>query len=429
MTTMTQLFKMVTANDYEGLEKIVQSKSKADFNCVKSGISLLYRAIEFRSRECFDILMNIPELDLLNKSGHLSGFSIALDYYMQAPNPSNEYYINTLMEKNVKVDSYTLNKLINFPHLFNIVFDRVEKNENLFSSIITHAIANNNLQMMHQMFSILEDNNYIFYNQDTKQLFNTRLLLYVIEYTNNIDALNLLVNKGVNWKYINKVGTSTPTLYLAKNTNNNHMFNAIYALYEKLSPEEINQIPNIKNYQFKASGNFPYVVEYTNKIFKLPIEFNNTAPEILKYVRQLIGEYYWYGSVNKREKELNDNLQCIYTLYKSGSVKSNPFYSSPNSPLLSINDIDNWVKKLSQRQTYWECYKRFFRNLVYICSHNGHSFTDKLKEKIDAFYTPEQLVTFEADKKTYIDSFNTVTVQITKKTRKPKAKVQNEIEV
>ena len=31
MTTMTQLFKMVTSNDYEGLQKVIQSKSKTHF--------------------------------------------------------------------------------------------------------------------------------------------------------------------------------------------------------------------------------------------------------------------------------------------------------------------------------------------------------------------------------------------------------------
>ena len=49
----------------EKIKKIIQSKSKADFNCVKSRQSLLQKAIEVRAKECFDLLIEIPNLEII----------------------------------------------------------------------------------------------------------------------------------------------------------------------------------------------------------------------------------------------------------------------------------------------------------------------------------------------------------------------------
>ena len=50
MTSLTQLFKMVSANDYEGLDRLFSSKKPVDLNCYKSGQSLISRAIEVRAK-------------------------------------------------------------------------------------------------------------------------------------------------------------------------------------------------------------------------------------------------------------------------------------------------------------------------------------------------------------------------------------------
>ena len=90
MATITQLFKIISSNDYETLDKLILSKKLINFNCVKSGYSLVSKAIEVRSKECFNILLNLPNLEIIkNKSSKLSGLSILLEYYLQAPNQSN----------------------------------------------------------------------------------------------------------------------------------------------------------------------------------------------------------------------------------------------------------------------------------------------------------------------------------------------------
>ncbi len=442
MTTMTQLFKMVASNDYEGLEKVIQStsqsKSKTDFNCVKSGISLLQKAIEVRARECFDLLLEIPNLEIIKKGGSLCGIQKALEYYSTAPNPSNEYYVNRLLDKNVSIDSYTLISTMDHPQIFNLMFNRIEKTESIMQSIIQQSISRNNIMVMESMFNILEESNFAFYNDDAKKAsFNNKIFTNTVGvgYSTNISAFNFLINKGCNWKisYAN-----TTLLYHLMNSNNVHLFNALYPLYESLGQEELNNIIGIKNliidprsYTNDASN----LVEFVDKILKLPIQFNDMGSEVLKIFRKIIDDHYYWGTHVKKMKRSAELILVVNKLYKAGIVKSNPFQSQVSGNCnISPSEIETYLTRLTKR--YYEPrlseMKQTIRQFLYVCAQYGHGITGALKTKLDLFFTPEQLTTFDSDKKVFVDSINQeVTVKVTKKTRKPKVavKANNDIEV
>ena len=101
---MTQLFKIVSSNDYDTLEKLIMGNKKLDFNCIKSHTSLIYKAIEVRALECFDLLLSLNDLSILQSNNtNISGLNIALLYYLSAPNPSNKYYLDLKIYNELKV--------------------------------------------------------------------------------------------------------------------------------------------------------------------------------------------------------------------------------------------------------------------------------------------------------------------------------------
>lgn len=116
MTSVTQLFKMVSANDHDGLNRLLLGKKSVDLNSYKSGQSLISRAIEVRAKECFDIIIDNPNNSMFkNKNSSLNGLTKALEYFSLAPNASNEHYLKRLLEKGATVESYIVFNVMNNP--------------------------------------------------------------------------------------------------------------------------------------------------------------------------------------------------------------------------------------------------------------------------------------------------------------------------
>jgi hypothetical protein len=417
---------MVTSNDYEALQKVIQSKSKTDFNCVKSGISLLQKAIEVRSKECFDLLIEIPNLEIIRKGGTLSGIQKALEYNSAAPNISNEYYVNRLLEKDVALDSYTLISTIDHPQIFYSMFNRVEKTESMMQSIIQTSINKNNLLVMESMFNILDESELPFYNDATKKAnFDNKVFTNMLAFSTNINAFDFLINRGCNWK---APYSNTALLYYLMNANNVHLFNTVYLLYESLSSEELNQIDHIKNLIIEPraySCDSTNITEYIDKIVKLPIKFNDVSGEVLKIFKRIIDDSYYWGTHIKKIKRSNELISAVNKMYKAGIIKSNPFQTESCIPIIYYTDIENYHSRLIKRynEPRLNEIKQTIRQFLYVCSHYGHGITGALKTKFDLFFTTEQLKTFEADKQTFIESLNyEVVIKVTKKTRKSKAK-------
>jgi hypothetical protein len=238
MATMTKLFEKITANDYEWLEQLVQSKKQVNWNCIRFKVSLIQKAIEVRSLECFNILLTIPELTIYSSNG----LQKALEYCIEAPNQSNYHYLTKLLEKNVAIDTYHIGMCINSNLqsklqsnvLFNMLFDRIEKTETNIVNILYYIISNNSITLLTYVYNFLETNNLSFYTPLNNISFNNQIYNSIIQSMNNeynskmpvkMQLIEYIMTKNVNWKIINNI----PVLYTF------HMYDNIIG-FEKLYP-------------------------------------------------------------------------------------------------------------------------------------------------------------------------------------------------
>ena len=142
--TMTKLFNIIIGNDYNTLNKLLENNNNININCVnRQNQSLIYKAIEVRARECFDILINLDTLNIIyNKSSNINGLEKALDYCIISNNNSNNHYLNKLLDKNIPIDCNSILKSISNIDIFNKLFNKIEKTENNIYMILLKAITN-----------------------------------------------------------------------------------------------------------------------------------------------------------------------------------------------------------------------------------------------------------------------------------------------
>jgi hypothetical protein len=100
MSSITSIFKLVQYNDYNELEKVIKSNKVDLKNLCKKNEYLFSNAVIFRSKECFDLLVESKYFDP-NESCK-NGLLTALEYYCNAKNESNSHYINKLKNKFVR---------------------------------------------------------------------------------------------------------------------------------------------------------------------------------------------------------------------------------------------------------------------------------------------------------------------------------------
>ena len=101
MISTKALFEIVRTNDYDKLSNIINQLKPEDLSKTsKKNTSILPHAIEYRSLECFNILLDSNKFDFKKMNSYTNGFSTALDYYKLAPNEKNMYYVNKLIQKN-----------------------------------------------------------------------------------------------------------------------------------------------------------------------------------------------------------------------------------------------------------------------------------------------------------------------------------------
>ena len=100
--TTTYLFTLVTNNDYNKLTEIIDSnKSRDRFFTIKARESLISKAVLVRSKQCFDLLLNVTppeEYKNMEETCYVKGIYNSLEYYVAAPNLDNMYYLNKLLD-------------------------------------------------------------------------------------------------------------------------------------------------------------------------------------------------------------------------------------------------------------------------------------------------------------------------------------------
>ena len=440
MATMTKLFEKITANDYEWLESLVQSKKEVNWNCIRYGkSSLISKALEVRALECFKILIEIPELTIFsNSSGMINGLMKALEYYTEAPNQSNEYYLNKLLEKNVVVSSYMVIQSIDNNKMFNMLFNRLEKKEGDIKSIISSIISRMNLNLLKSVYDFLETNYLPYYTINYRLQFNTYIFekycvsLYDSNNAAKVHIVEYIVSKGVSWKTINNV----PTIYYICRTKNDHIYNYFLNLYQSLPSEELNMIPGIKNFDISYIDNYYYntsdvtSIKRVIDIINLPINFNDSANEIIDIFKKIFNYHNSY-SVNST-KALNCYV-LMFLLFNKGIVKTSPF--------IYLSDIDMKTLKTSyqyatKNNDNYKNYCHFIRMFKYINNHFNFKMPETSYDTFKQAFTSEQPINEELEEKELITKINDIINPpkkvVVKKPRASRAKVKvvkNEIEV
>ena len=385
MATMTKLFEKVSANDYMWLEELVQSKKVVYWNCIRSKISLIYKAIEVRALKCFDILINIPEINVYsNTSGFVNGMMKALNYYIVAPNEDNLYYINKLLEKNVYVSSYDVIQCINNHYMFNILFNKIEKNKTDMNTIISSIINNNNLALLIKMYEYIESNDMDYYTPENKNLFNNMIFKIAIdslifEIPNRqpikLHIVEYIMTKNVEWTSINNV----PILYYNSIYNKPIAFNYFLQLFQNMSAKEINNIPNIGKYlvtQYYTNINLNCI----KSILALPIDFNDMSSNISILFKKIYQDTYLSIDMKKY-----DIYSIIFYLYSKGMIKTNPYQYMVNE-VTTMKQYNEYFKKKQIEDNMYKTYCMCIRMFIYINSKFGFEMPDNIKTIYDFIF-------------------------------------------
>ncbi len=191
MTTLTTLFSIVQYNNYNELDNIIKSNKVDLKNITKKSEYLIPNAIKYRSKECFDLLVESKYFDPNNNSAN--GLQMALEYYCNSKNESNSYYINKLKTKGIAFNRYAIQTIIqsnSFDEFSNYIVAFINESpaENIKTALISCL---NNIDTFKKVLNIGLSLNVITYN----------LASYVIQYASIDKKLTIMIefsNCGIN---------------------------------------------------------------------------------------------------------------------------------------------------------------------------------------------------------------------------------------
>jgi hypothetical protein len=400
MTTMTQLFKLVTANDYDTIEHLLTSNKNIDFNCVKSGISLITKAIEVRSIECFNLLLDSDKLTILQSNNlHINGLGIAIDYYLTSPNLSNKYFIDRLLEKNVFIDNVSTSNCMNDIYLFDVMFNKMEKTFHTICELLIYSIKNIHTAVMYKLFNYLNDTLEFYNTEEKRHAFNIVIFKSAILENNLLAIEHLqLINTNLFCLISNE---NIPSLYYTLlKTDNYIIFNYLFSLYEKLNNTQLQQINSIEKLNvliYKENITTLYIKNFI-KILSLPIIFNNLDGVIVQLYRIIYNNMLHYNNNNYIIQSKNIQL-IMYIILKTNQVTVNPY----NNTLLCKNDLD-----IKRSCSILRCKNitininnttRLFRINKYILNHFGFIESESMIEYYKLLFDNPDKSIYELEKK------------------------------
>jgi hypothetical protein len=276
MPSVTKIFDMIRYNNYTDLDTILSSN--CDIYIKRKGASMLYYAIEYRSKECFDLMLKKFKIDWKTIGIPFTGFEKACEYYVNAPNLENKYYIEELIKKgiNISKSSYIFNNDILFNSLIHIILEFDNdiicrslsccSNEYIFSILFDHC------------YDIIKNNNeYITLILNNLLILKSSSILSIL-FQKNIDVFKVITNTTLERLLFKEVYS------LMRNFD---FYNLFITKIEDFLDNIILDNPNFgKNFLLLISDieiyNFRYIspkhaktyVIIMNKIFNLKINFN-----------------------------------------------------------------------------------------------------------------------------------------------------------
>jgi len=391
MTSTTSIFKIVQYNDYNELERIIKT-SKVDLkNLYKKNEYLFSNAINFRSKECFDLLIESKYFD--PNDPYKNGLLTALEYYCNAKNQSNSYYINKLKNKFVhftrqaihiilKSDCYdefsdfiiffiNENPIENIKSLLIMSLDNITSfkkiiNIGLSMDLITTELAINIINSAYKdkkltvMIEFINCGLNIFQNQENvinyflENFHDQNAIKYIIDsvllYNPNINLSSLLV------KYINKKNNS---YYWDTSLFNCYKLYNIYTNYNILKKLNCNFFEGcdiltliINNILCSYVNSYNNIKRFDeNKILLIIKLFDLFLEEKIIDNNSVIKKTNGSLEIFKKKNEYNyHDLQCVLYLLKyleNKGIKSDDFIEFKNLviPPQKVIDVESLLPK------------------------------------------------------------------------------------
>jgi hypothetical protein len=393
---MTDIFKIISTNNYELLEQLIQTNPNDNiFNSVRINISLIYKSIEVRAYECFNLLIDLPNLTILKSTDtYQSGLHIAVTYYMDAPNVSNKYYLDKLLAKKVYITKSLLTECSSNYDIFCLLFEYFIKTKDDLAYVIRFT---HNMDIINKIYDWLNETKPEYYNTPINKLeFNNNIFKIIIS-NGNISMLYFLKNiiKHVDWKVIDNQPSLYYILKSRANNNCNLMFNCLYNEYTKMSIDDCNQIMGIKDLTII----FSQIILNTNlieQILQLPIDFNDVSTII---ANQIVGSINHFGYHSQHE--FDNNLQKIYLCLKYKLVKINPFIvmSSNNDFINQLDDPLSYFNKIKIKN---QIMINYLKQLKYVFNH----FEFIITPPFENIFNQESNEFFVINQKNFIKDFN-----------------------
>lgn len=350
--SLQKLLTIIKSNNHEMLDTLINSNKNIKWT--RGKYSLIYRAIEYRAKECFDLMINNDKFKLLleSDSGKRSGLLIATQYMIEFPSAGNKYYFDKLIEKNVCIDIWSILHSIKNINIFNVLFDSAIKNSDLFIELFYEKI--DNIEVLNKIYNYMTTNNVEYYNDN----FNKNVYNLAIRNNNVllIDYLITVVN--ICWKECNDV----PALYCCIRWNAFDAFNYLYLKHEQMTTEELNSIPNIKDIDILAlygTTFTPIFTKYMIKLIKLKIAFNSIEHMFVEMFYKICKDYTGIKIIKI--------YKMLDTFLKYNLVKNNPLnlisldlmneyiassYGFNNTAQLAYKNNINTIKILCLKYNY-----------------------------------------------------------------------------
>ncbi len=440
MSNQTQLFKMVISNDYDGLTKFIHMGKKLELiNQLKSGNSLISKAIEYRSLECFDILLNYPNLEIWKYRNSQNGLGTAIEYYCTGQNEKNKYYINRMIQHPLFVTSEEIfcnltNETV-CQELFTILFDKMPKTKDTIQNLVNRTVCFKSHHMFKYIVNWLESNQPEYYNTPEKRQTFYQFILSSAASNNNIDVFETLESIGVNILQVIDQRTHNntqyvPTLfhiirrelidYRSNQTVSEILVNYFYNRYAELSQDELNKIPNINNlnklidimgtgYCNKSKTN-NFVIQCYEMMLNLPIIWKDPEIFFTQHINNILG-HRWSSYYGNDENQYRSNVRVMELLITKFNPRKdcleNLVFNFPKDTKLR-DLITKFVSYLKYREfVFTPAQKSVITNVL-----NKNMTQENLEIEYNKFIIEEQ---------TYKNSQETK-AQKTKKTKKTSVK-------
>lgn len=397
MATTEDLFSIINNNDYIKLKKLINQGQIINLiNMTRMGISLIYKAIEYRSRECFDILIDINNLTVLkNESSYINGLHIAMKYYNNAQNDSNWYYVEKLLEKgaNITVD---ILKNINDKNIFLKIFCRLNKTKERIDSLLKYLITNGKMEQLEDVyFWLIEEEPEYFNSKTNKNKFLEELFCTAIK-TNNLEMIDILRSEKIDLKIVKDNNQITNSLFFALKNSCKTSFEYLINFYKGLSQTEFDNIKDIKelNLLMDKCTN----TEILFLLCKL-INFKYDIGDQTKFVENIIRKNIILGTrhITRNNIDYNDDYyMLIYLLGKNNFIKQNPLNNF-------INNVETYEKE------YVSCmphFKSIFTGRIKKLRYLLEFFKFPIPEKFSYIVKATDSATFSKDKLIFINELS-----------------------